>query len=57
MANTVGLMLTQNPALGFNDVKRLLQENAQRIPGVDSELQGAGALRIADAVLAARRTR
>jgi hypothetical protein len=57
VANTVGLMLTQNPALGFNDVKRLLQDNAQRIPGVDSELQGAGALRIADAVLAARRTR
>jgi hypothetical protein len=57
VANGIALMLTQNPDLTFNQVKRLLQENSLSIPGVSGLQQGAGILQIDKAVLAARASR
>lgn len=57
VANGIALMLTQNPNLTFNQVKRLLQENSLSIPGVSPLQQGAGILQIDRAVLAARSLR
>ena len=56
-AATIGLMLEQNPNLKFDDVKRILQAHSDKIPGIDSLWQGAGMLRMDDAIIAARDSR
>lgn len=57
VANAIALILTQNPDLSFDQVKRLLQENSRLIPGVPREKQGAGILLVDKAVIAARNSR
>lgn len=54
VAGVVALMLEQNPKLKFAEIKAMLQKSSEPIAGAAKELQGAGVLDMASAVIAAR---
>lgn len=54
VTSVVAQMLEANPALAPRDVKRILIETARRLPGVEIDRQGWGAVRPAAAVTRAR---
>lgn len=55
VAATVGLMLAQNPKLSFSEIKTMLKQSSSLLRGEYTQAQGAGILRIEDAVIAAKK--
>ncbi|MBY0359078.1 MAG: S8 family serine peptidase [Candidatus Obscuribacterales bacterium] len=54
VSGTIALMLAQNQKLSFSEVKLMLRQNSSLLRGELAQAQGAGVLRIEDAIIAAR---